>query len=124
MADGPPAPRIERVNDLPPDDRLAKLRALEEWLAWQLNSTRQKIRTVEAQVEQERHARQRAYAEQHWKLEPRRGTRETVLHRGGCGQWKRQMGYLSREEVMLALEDDEIKVEMCQVCRPETGLQD
>jgi hypothetical protein len=33
------------------------------------------------------------------------------------------MGYLDREEVLLALEDEAIAVEMCQVCRPETGLQ-
>jgi hypothetical protein len=33
------------------------------------------------------------------------------------------MGYLNREEVLLALEDEAITVEMCQVCRPETGLR-
>ncbi|MGP4052070.1 hypothetical protein [Streptomyces sp. 2A115] len=50
--------------DLRPVDRLAKLRALEEWLDWQLNSTRRKIREVTAQVEQDHRARERAYAEQ------------------------------------------------------------
>ncbi|MGP4052071.1 DUF6233 domain-containing protein [Streptomyces sp. 2A115] len=46
-----------------------------------------------------------------------------MLHRGGCGQWKRQMGYLERNEDLLALTDDELTIEMCQICRPETGLQ-
>jgi hypothetical protein len=51
------------MNDLPPVERLAKLRALEEWLDWQLNSTRVKIRTLEVQVEQDRKRAQRAWAE-------------------------------------------------------------
>jgi nitrile hydratase subunit alpha len=121
MADGPPAPRIERVNDLPPD--VHRLRVIETYLQLQLDQVREALRQAEKREADERRARQRAYAEQHWKLQPRRGTRECVLHRGGCGQWKRQMGYLDREEVLLALEDEAIAVEMCQVCRPETGLQ-
>jgi hypothetical protein len=38
--------------------------------------------------------------------------------------WKNEMGYLNREDVLLALEDDDIKVEMCAICRPETGLRE
>jgi hypothetical protein len=110
------------VNDLPPDEHLAKLQALEEWLDWQLNNTRQKIRTVEAHLEQERRQAARAYAEQRWKLEPTRG-RRTVLHRGGCGIWKREHGYLERDEVLLALEDETLNVEMCGVCNPESALR-
>ncbi|MCX5601641.1 DUF6233 domain-containing protein [Streptomyces phaeochromogenes] len=108
---------------MPPAERLAKLSALEQWLDWQLHDTRRKIRQLTAQVEQERRRRERAHAEQRWKLEPRRGTREAILHRGGCGQWTRQMGYLTRQEVLLALTDDELKIEPCGICRPETGLQ-
>ena len=115
------APMIERMNDLPPEERLAKLRALEEWLDWQLNATRQKIRTLEAKIEQERKAAARAWAEQRWKLEPARD-RRTVLHRGGCGIWKGEHGYLDRQQVLLALEDETLNVEMCGVCNPETGL--
>jgi hypothetical protein len=111
------------MNDLPPGERLAKLKALEEWLDWQLNSTRSKIRTVEAQVEREKRAAERAYAEQRWKLEPARNKR-AVLHRGGCGIWKKEHGYLERREVLLALEDDTITVEMCGVCNPEPGLRE
>ena len=110
------------MPDLPPAERLAKLRALEEWLDWQLNTTRAKIRTVEAQMEQEKKAAARAFAEQRWKLEPARD-RRTVLHRGGCGIWKKEHGYLEREEVLLALEDESMSVEMCAVCNPEPGLR-
>lgn len=111
------------MNDMPPEQRLAKLRALEEWLDWQLNSTRAKIRTVEAEVERDRRQRERAYAEARWKLEPTREGRRTVLHRGGCSIWQGEVGYLERQEVLLALEDDTITVEMCQVCNPEPGLR-
>lgn len=111
------------MNDMPPDERLAKLRALEEWLDYQLRSTRARIRTVEAQVEQERKAAARAWAEARWKLEPARDGR-TVLHRGGCGIWKGETGFLERREVLLALEDDALTVEMCGVCHPEAGLRE
>ncbi|MCX5000914.1 DUF6233 domain-containing protein [Streptomyces longwoodensis] len=110
------------MNDLSPEERLAKLRTLEEWLAWQLDATRAKVRTLEAQVERERKAKARAWAEMRWKLEPARG-RRTVLHRGGCGIWKGEHGYVEREEVMLALTDESMQVEMCQVCNPEPGLR-
>lgn len=110
------------MNDMPPGERLTKLRALEEWLDWQLNATRQKIRTVEAEVERENLQRQRAYAEARWKLEPARD-RRTVLHRGGCGIWKKEHGYLERSEVLLALDDETLVVEMCGVCSPDSDLR-
>jgi nitrile hydratase len=37
------------MSDLTPAERLAKLCALEEWLAWQLETTRRKIRDLEQQ---------------------------------------------------------------------------
>jgi hypothetical protein len=110
------------MNDMPAAERLAKLRALEEWLDWQLNSTRAKIRTLEAQEERERKQAARAWAEARWKLEPARD-RRTVLHRGGCGIWKGESGFLERQEVLLALDDDSLHVEMCGVCNPESGLR-
>ncbi|WP_329474297.1 DUF6233 domain-containing protein (plasmid) [Streptomyces sp. NBC_01723] len=110
------------MSDMPPDERLAKLRALEEWLAWQLNNTRAKIRTVEAEVEQAKRQAQRAWAEARWKLEPARD-RRSVLHRGGCGIWKGEHGYLERREVAEALADETLVVEMCGVCNPKSGLE-
>ncbi|MBZ6211688.1 hypothetical protein KVH31_34900 [Streptomyces olivaceus] len=111
------------MSDLPPAERLAKLYALEEWLDWQLNSTRAKIRTVEADVERARVQERRAWAEARWKLEPARD-RRSVLHRGGCGIWKGEHGYLERREALEALADETLAVEMCGVCRPETGLRE
>jgi nitrile hydratase subunit alpha len=109
---------------MPPGERLAKLTALEQWLDWQLNSTRQKIRTVQAQIERDRRQAARAYAEQRWKFQPaRNGDRHAILHRGGCTLYKNEHGYVERREVLLALEDDTLTVEMCQICKPETGLR-
>jgi hypothetical protein len=105
-----------------PEERLAKLSALEEWLAWQLDNTRARRRTLEAQIERDRKAAARAWAEQRWKLEPARD-RRTVLHRGGCSIWKGETGFLERAEVLLALEDDSLHVEMCGVCNPKPGLR-
>lgn len=117
-------PNIEHMNDLSPVERLSKLRALEEWLAWQLHNTRQKIRTTEADIERDRRQRKRAHAEAHWKVEASRaGDRRSILHRGGCGQYKNELGLLEREDVVLLLQDDSMTIEMCGICRPETGLQ-
>lgn len=109
------------MNDLPSD--VNRLRVIVTYLRLQLQQAEAALHTAEAREERERKQQQRAYAEQHWKLEPRRGTRTAILHRGGCGQWRRQLGYLDREEVQLALADDELTIEMCQICRPEGGLQ-
>ncbi|WP_446458611.1 DUF6233 domain-containing protein [Streptomyces rochei] len=111
------------MSDLPPEERLAKLRALEEWLDWQLNNTRAKIRTLEAEQDRARVQERRAWAEARWKLEPTRD-RRSVLHRGGCGIWPGEHGYLERHEVAEALADDTLVVEMCGVCNPEPGLRE
>lgn len=112
------------MSDLPPAERLAKLRALEEWLAWQLGDTRRKIRQLEADMDRDRKAAARAWAEARWKLEPTRGEdRRSVLHRGGCGIWKGEHGFLSRREALLALEDETLSVELCSVCNPGPSLQ-
>lgn len=111
------------MSDLPSTERLAKLRALEEWLDWQLGNTRARIRTLEAEMDRDRKQAQRAWAEARWKLEPARD-RRSVLHRGGCGIWKGEHGYLERREVLEALGDETLVVEMCGVCRPETGLRE
>ena len=117
--------RIEHVNDLTPEERLEKLRTLESWLDYQLRTTRASIHTLQAQLQQERRQQQRARVEQQWKLQPDRArARVSILHRGGCTLWKGEMGYVSREDVLLALDDDSMTIEMCQICRPDTGLQE
>ncbi|MGZ2361706.1 DUF6233 domain-containing protein [Streptomyces sp. 372A] len=99
---------------------LDKNRALVEWLDWQLNQAKRRVRELEVKAEQERRARERAYAEQRWKLQPRRGGRPAMLHRGGCSLSAGEHGLLDRAEALVALEEPE--VEVCEICRPETGL--
>lgn len=112
------------MSDLSPSDRLAKLAALEEWLDWQLKDTRRKKREVEAQIEQDRKRRERARAEMSWKIQPARADEgRPMLHRGGCTLFKNPMGYLNREEALIALHDEGIGAECCTICRPETGLR-
>lgn len=110
------------MSDLPPEERLAKQRVLREWLAWQLRVTDATIRTLEAEVEHVKQQAQRAHAEARWKLEPARD-RRSVLHRGGCGIWKGEHGYLDRHEVLEALADETLIVETCGVCNPKSGLE-
>ena len=124
MPGGSLQPIFERVNDLSPEERLEKLRTLEAWLDWQLRTTRDRIRDLQAEMERDRRQQQRARAEAAWKLQPDRArARTSILHRGGCTLWEGAAGYLSRDEVLLALDDDTMTIEMCGICRPETGLE-
>ncbi|MFI6730620.1 DUF6233 domain-containing protein [Streptomyces atratus] len=100
---------------------LDKNRALADWLEWQLRQVRGRIRELEVRTEQERRARERARAEQSWKIQPRRSGEMAMLHRGGCGLYSAQLGFLTREEAMIALAEPDI--EPCQICNPQTGLE-
>jgi hypothetical protein len=111
---------------MPPEERLTKLRTLEEWLDYQLRTTRARIATLEAEVERERRQRERAWREQRWKLQPQRSAEDTpaILHRGGCSLYPNPTGYIDRHEAQLALADPDLPLECCAICRPETGLQE
>ncbi|MEU9535863.1 DUF6233 domain-containing protein [Streptomyces sp. NPDC048213] len=100
---------------------LEKNRALEAWLEYQLKLTRKRIRDLSAQEDQQLRARQRARAEQAWKLQPGRTAAVSLLHRGGCTLYKGSHGgYLDRDAALAALAEP--GVEPCGICRPETGL--
>ncbi|MFJ7498027.1 DUF6233 domain-containing protein [Streptomyces sp. NPDC097727] len=99
---------------------LDKNRVLEQWLEWQLRQVRNRIRELEIKEQQEQRARARARAEQSWKIQPKRSGDTAMLHRGGCTLYKSELGYLNREEAIIALAEPDI--EPCQICTPETGL--
>ncbi|MFD5786742.1 DUF6233 domain-containing protein [Streptomyces sp. NPDC127037] len=100
---------------------LEKNRALAAWLEYQLKLTRERIRELAAQEDQQLRARQRARAEQAWALQPGRSAAISLLHRGGCTLYKgSHNGYLDRHQALLALAEP--GVEPCQICRPQTGL--
>lgn len=123
MADGSDTRRLEHMSDLSLEERLAKNAAVLEWMEWQVSQQRAKVRTLEAEVEQEKRRRERARIEMSWKLQPPRAEdARPILHRGGCGLYRNQLGYIDRTEAIIALTDDELKVECCEICKPETGL--
>ncbi|MFE3905078.1 DUF6233 domain-containing protein, partial [Streptomyces sp. NPDC059153] len=64
-------------------------------------------------------ARQRARAEQSWKIQPRRSGEMALLHHGGCSMYKSEPGYINHEEAIIALAEPDI--EPCQICTPQTG---
>jgi hypothetical protein len=99
---------------------LEKNRILLDWLRWQVGATERRIRELEVQEAQERARRERARAEMSWKIQPQRSSQVALLHRGGCATYKDQVGFINREEALIALAEPDI--EPCEVCRPETGL--
>ncbi|MFE3906116.1 DUF6233 domain-containing protein [Streptomyces sp. NPDC059153] len=101
---------------------LDKNRALVDWLRYQLRQAENRVRELEVKELQEQRVRERARAEQLWKIQPRRSGETAMLHHGGCGLYRAQLGFISRQEALIAM--DEPDIEGCQVCRPETGLVD
>ncbi|WP_406310803.1 DUF6233 domain-containing protein [Streptomyces sp. NBC_00623] len=69
---------------------------------------------------QEQQRRERARAELSWKLQPRGSGSPALVHRGSCAAYGAQMGFLNREEAIIAMNEPDI--EPCQICNPQTGL--
>ncbi|WP_265560974.1 DUF6233 domain-containing protein [Streptomyces hygroscopicus] len=103
------------MPDLSPSERLAKLKALEEWLAWQLDQTRRKIADLEQQQ-----ARPVEY-----KLEQK--LREShplgaTIHLADCTMTQRETRPISPDDARAALSKDRKFFMSCEFCRPDTKL--
>ncbi|MBK3583077.1 DUF6233 domain-containing protein [Streptomyces microflavus] len=98
---------------------LDKNRALVAWLRYQLRHAEQRVRDLEHAEQAERRRKQRARAEQLWKIQPRRSAETALLHRGGCGLYTSR-AFIDREAAVNALAEPGITP--CDVCAPETGL--
>ncbi|MFE7403205.1 DUF6233 domain-containing protein [Streptomyces sp. NPDC057557] len=99
---------------------LDKNRALVDWLRYQLRQAENRVRELEVKELQEQRVRERARAEQSWKIQPKRSGETAMLHRGGCSLYSTQLGFINRQEAIIAL--DEPDIEACQICNPQTGL--
>ncbi|MFE5097355.1 DUF6233 domain-containing protein [Streptomyces sp. NPDC056638] len=99
---------------------LDKNRALVDWLRYQLRQAENRVRELEVKELQEQRARERARAERSWKIQPKRSGETAMLHRGGCSLYSAQLGFINRQEAIIAL--DEPDIEACQICNPQTGL--
>ena len=103
------------MTDLPPGERLAKLRALEEWLAWQLESTRRKIADLERQV--------RAVDGYVTEAERRDGKPVGVtIHAAGCPEISEPVTTLDATQAQYALLKDRGFNSPCEHCRPDKVL--
>ena len=112
--------RLERMNDLTPEQRLEKHRAVRDWLGWQYRQAQKTVNDLERQIDADRQRAEKAWQERSWKVQPERAGRPAMLHRGGCSLFKTELGYLNREEALIALEEG---LEACEVCRPEVDLR-
>jgi hypothetical protein len=101
------------VNDLSPAERLAKLRTLEEWLAWQLDQTRRKIRDLEQ-------APPEGYA-----LEPKRHPKHpqpALIHTASCTMPQRDTSPIDASDARIALTKGGEGIAGCEFCEPGKAL--
>lgn len=118
MAVGSDTRRLERMYDLTPAERLEKQRTLRDWLAFQLRQAEQAIEQLEREIAEDQRRREVARVEQSWKLQPGRGDKmQPMLHRGNCGLYKTELGYLDKAHVIIAIEEFP-QLEMCDICKP------
>ncbi|MEW2491631.1 DUF6233 domain-containing protein [Streptomyces sp. NPDC048411] len=121
--------------------RLDKLRALEEWLDWQLRQTQGRIRELKAQERQEHQQEEQRARERREQGKPRVeerrsrerrprtpdwgiddigvGTRQSEVHCGDCFTAGKRLRAISREQALAARADG---APACEVCRPDTAL--
>lgn len=100
------------MSDLSPTERLAKLRAVEEWLAWQLQQTRQRIRDLEAQTPR--------YA-----LEPKQHPKHpqpALIHLADCRMPNRATSPVEADTARIGLTKDADNIAPCDFCRPDVAL--
>jgi hypothetical protein len=103
------------MTDLPPAERLAKLRTLEEWLAWQLDQTRRNIAAVEREVQQEAgYIVEKEIREGH----PLGAT----IHLATCTMVQRETRTVSADEARHALTKDKQFFQACEFCAPAASL--
>lgn len=103
------------MSELSAGERLAKLRTLEEWLAWQLQDTRRKIQDVERQVqEQAGYIVEKEISKGH----PLGAT----IHLADCTMAQRETRTISGEEARFALTKDGGFFTPCEFCDPRKAL--
>jgi len=111
----PATHRLEHMSDLTPVERLAKLRALEQWLDWQLRDTRRRIEAAEAQ----------ARAVTGYITEPERKAGQPVgvtIHTADCTRIQQAAATLDATKAQYALLKDSGFNHPCVHCRPDRAL--
>ncbi|MFD4589035.1 DUF6233 domain-containing protein [Streptomyces sp. NPDC058434] len=109
------------MPDLSRAERIRMHEGLRDWLRYQLRQTERTLAQLQQEGEEDRRQRERERIETSWKLQPRRGDDALpMLHRGDCGLFRTQIGYLDKEHVTVALEDP--RLEMCEICAPWGSL--
>lgn len=102
------------MSDLSPTERLAKLRALEEWLDWQLRDTRRKIRDLEQQQAEVSYVVEKKIRDDH----PMGAT----IHLAGCTMPERETNPISAGDARVALTKDGKFFQPCEFCAPRKSL--
>lgn len=112
-------PRIERVNDLPPD--LPRLRTLETWLVYTLDRVRRQIADAERREQERQRGIEARPPAPDWLLEQGPSGRTPVyVHAGGCWSMGKRGRGISREQAIQALTEGGVVA--CPVCRPDSAL--
>lgn len=104
------------MSDLPPDERLAKLRTLAEWLDWQLRDTRRKIHSLE----------QMAQRPARYVIEPKQHPKHplpALIHLADCTMTQRKTTPVDAHAAKLGITKDPENIAACEFCAPSSRLE-
>ncbi|WP_306317182.1 MULTISPECIES: hypothetical protein [unclassified Streptomyces] len=112
------------MHDLNPEARLAKHRAVEAWLEYQLAQTRKAIAELEKKAADWERMKEASYRERRFTIEPAR-TEDgpDILHRGGCQKNPGAVDYYLPEELAWEVGADQRQLAPCETCNPMPGLR-
>lgn len=110
------------MRDQSPEERLAKHKAVEAWLEYQLQQTRQAIAELEKKAAQWQRMQEVAYRENRFTIEPAHvEDGPDILHRGGCRKQPDPVDFYLPEE--LAWEAGQRQLTPCDACNPMPALR-
>ncbi|MGW3498623.1 DUF6233 domain-containing protein [Streptomyces sp. NPDC001020] len=109
-----PIRMVGLTSDLSPAERLAKHRAVEQWLVWQLRQTRREIGKIEQQMRAPGYVVEKTLRKGH----PLGAT----VHVAGCTMAQRETRRLSADDARAALTKDRRFFSACQFCAPARAL--
>jgi hypothetical protein len=103
------------MNDLSPAERLARHRAVEAWLVWQLEQTRRTIHELEQSLQQPA-----GYV-----VEPKQHPKHpmpALIHVADCTMVNQKALPVTEDQARIGLTKDRDNFAPCEFCAPEKAL--
>lgn len=109
------------MSDLSPEERLARHRAVLQWLEYQVGQELKEIAKLEAEISEKRRRKKVAYRESRFTVEYTwSDDTPDILHRGACEKYHATGDHLQAAEAALMMRERHLVT--CPSCNPGPAL--